>query len=436
MTHDRIFRLVPLALLCLLVALPLAAGAQDAPIQFAAVQQVTPVLADTAGMVQPLPAPPGRDVFNMAWSDDGQLLAMVVYDEDYGARLFVTGPGAEQVIELPTGALEAGFGVAFTPEGNILYAAEGQFPADFSGPPTVEIRQIAPDASATPITLGQFEHVVGCGGGSPIPADWQVWSESGFGGSYLTLQWTPLGIVHSTSCSGGSSSILDPVTGEDRPLGPTFDQSDMTSAGPITRLVVSPDGTKAAGVRFRYEGNQAISSLVLIDLASGEVTDVATAGQPDQLLWGRDGTIYYSTRTPSRDVSANLSDKDRALLSQSLGYMDPAEMTELTAYTVDIHRFAPFMGGDDLFLTLDAYAVGRMQQAADGTLVFSVIPNLDAWAQAIVSGQLELAADTNGDLQRALVPISVYMHVPGESAPALVGVNLEQFELRPEVAAG
>lgn len=426
--------LVGAALLVILTGA--AVQAQDTPLQVAAVQNGAPVLADFKGGVQPIAAPPGLDIFNLAWSPDGQTLAMVVYDENYKPSLFVSGPGMSEAVALDSGYLEAGFGVAFSPDGNILYAAEGVFPPDFSGPPVVEIRQIAPAAGAQPVTLGQFVHMVGCGGGSPIPADWQLWGESGFGGNFLTLQWTPLGIVHSTSCSGGSASILNPMTGEDRPLGPTFDQNDMTSAGPITRLVVSPDGTKAAGVRLDYSSSPISSSLVLIDLATGEVTDVATAGQPDQLLWGRDGTIYYSTRTPSRDVAAPYDGEERATLATALGYMTPEDMMQLNGYTVDIHRFAPFMGGDDLFQTLDAYSVGRMRQAVDGTLVFSLIPNLDAWAQAIVSGQLDPAADTTGEQQLALVPISLFQLPAGQSAPLLVGVGLEQFELRPEVAVG
>ncbi|MBL8147592.1 MAG: hypothetical protein JNL34_14525 [Anaerolineae bacterium] len=421
--------------------LPLVIGgaavqAQDTAQEIAAVQNGLPVLVDFSGATQPIPAPLGRDIFDMAWSTDGQMLALVVYDENYKPSLFVTGPGMSEAVALDSGYLEAGFGAAFTPDGNILYAAEGVFPADFSGPPIVELRQIAPEAGAQPVTLGQFEHGVGCGGGSPIPADWQLWGESGFGGSYLTLEWTPLGIVHSTSCSGGSASILNPATGEDRPLGPAFDQNDPMGADPISRLTVSPDGTKAAGVRLVYLDNEVTSSLVLIDLASGEVTDVATAGQPDQLLWGRDGTIYYSTRTPSRDIAAGLPAKDRAALAAAMGYPNVSEMPGVPAYTVEMHRFAPFMGGDDLFLSLDAYSVGRMRQAFDGTLVFSVIPNLDAWAQAIVSGQLDLTADATGDQQRALVPVSLFQLPVGQPAPLLVGAGLEQFELRPEAAAG
>ena len=393
------------------------------------------MLVTADGSLQPVPAPTSRDLFSLAWSPDGQLLAVVAYDDNYKPSLFLTGPGASEAVALDSGYLEAGFGATFAPDGQILYAAEGQWPTDATSMPTVELRQIAAEAGAPPATLGQFTHVVGCGGGSPIPADWQLWRESGFGGSYLSLQWTPLGILHSTACSGGSASLFDPATDTDRPLGPTFDQNDMTSAGPITRLVVSPDGTEAAGIRATYTDNQALTSLVRIDLATGTVTDVPTLQQPDQLAWGLDGSIYYSTRTPSRMVDAGMSDAERSTLATALGYSSATEMPGLSAYTVTIEKLDPATGTETTVLSEDAYAIGRMRVAADGTLVYSTIANLDAWAQAIISGTLDLVNDTNGAESRALVPISVYRLNAGETAPSLIGANLEQFELRP-VAVG
>lgn len=408
-----------------------AAQAQDLLPPIAAVQDGVPVLASFSGAVEPITAPPGRDIFDLAWSPDGQILAFVVYDERYKPSLFISGPDMNEVVALNSGYLEAGFGTAFTPDGNILYAAEGQWPTDATLMPIVEIRQIAPEAGAQPVTLGQFEHMVGCGGGSPIPADWQQWRESGFGGNFLTLEWTPYGIVHSTSCNGGSASILDPATGEDRPLGPTFTQDELPGADPITRLTVSPDGTQAAGVRLVYASNAATSSLVLIDLASGTISEVATAVQPDQVTWSADGSIIYSTRTPGRDITASLSDMGRATLAAAMGYLNASEMPDLPAYTVEIRRVSPASGEDTSLLTLNAYAAGRMRETSDGALIFSLIPNLDAWTQAIISGQLDLMADMTGDQQRALVPISLFQLPAGQPAPLLIGVGLEQFELRP-----
>jgi hypothetical protein len=98
---------------------------------------------------------------------------------------------------------------------------------------------------------------------------------------------------------------------------------------------------------------------------------------------------------------------------------------------VTIEKLDATTGTESTVLSEDAYAIGRMRVAGDGTLVYSTISNLDAWAQAIVSGQLDLMTDTTGDGSRALVPISVYRLNADETAPQLVGANLEQFELRP-----
>jgi hypothetical protein len=422
---------VSAALAVLLLALVFGAAQAQQELQMAAVHQGAPVLVSLDGALAPLPAPEGRGIASMAWSPDGQLLALVVNDDNYNPQLFVTGPGLAAPLALEAGPLEAGFGVAFAPDGHILYAAQGVFPADFSAPPTVELRQIAPEAGAQPETLGQFSHVVGCGGGSPIPVDWQLWRESGFAGSYLTLQWTPLGIVHSTACSGGSTSIFDPATGADLPLGPTFDQQNMPGNGPISRLAISPDGTRAAAVRITYEEPQVSTSLVLIDLATGILTDVPTAERPDQLAWSGNDAIYYSTRSFSRDIAAEMDGKDRAALATAMGYVVPDELTELNAFTTGLHRLDLTTNADDAVLALDAYAIGRMREADDGTLVFSVIPNLDAWAQAIISGEYDPAADMDGNQARALAPVTLYQLPAGEREAQLIGTGLAGFELRP-----
>ncbi len=411
--------------------------AQEGP-ELAAIEAGIPVVADASGAVLPLAAPAAehRDILDLAWSPDGQRLAMVVFDMDYQPQLWVTGPDMAEAVALGVGTLEAGFGVSFTPDGDILYAAQGVSPADFSAPPTVEIRQVAPEAGAQPVTLGQFTHVVGCGGGSPIPADWQLWRESGFGGSYLTLQWTPFGIVHSTSCSGGSASILDPATGEDRPLGPTFDQSDFTAGHPISRLAISPDGTRAAGVRFEYHDTGVLTSLALIDLATGEVTDVPTTARPDQLTWNGNDAVIYSVRTYTRDAAEGLDGKGRAQVAESLGYINAADMAALGAYTVDLRQLDLTTGEETLLASLDAYTVGRLFVAEDGALIFSTIANLDAWMHAIVNGEIDMMAGMTAAQVSALVPIDVYRLPAGAPAPELIGSGLEQFELRPPAAVG
>jgi hypothetical protein len=63
--------------------------------------------------------------------------------------------------------------------------------------------------------------------------------------------------------------------------------------------------------------------------------------------------------------------------------------------------------------------------------VFSVIPNLDAWAQAIISGEYDPAADMDGNQARALAPVTLYQLPAGEREAQLIGTGLAGFELRP-----
>jgi hypothetical protein len=97
------------------------------------------------------------------------------------------------VFTLEAGPLEAGFPPAWTPDGDIIYIGQGEFPTDANDPYLASVKRIKPEADAQPVTIGKFAFVVGCGGGSPLPTDWQYWSEAGFGGANLTLAWTDYG---------------------------------------------------------------------------------------------------------------------------------------------------------------------------------------------------------------------------------------------------
>lgn len=147
-------------------------------------------------------------------------------------------------------------------------------------------------------------------------------------------------------------------------------------------------------------------------------------------------TPFYSVRNLARDVAAALDGKERAVLAEALGFVNPEDMAGVSAYTVDLRQLDLTTGEETALTSLDAYAVGRLFVADDGALIFSTIDNLDAWVQAIVSGELDIAADTTGEQQLALVPISLYRLPAGQLTPEALGTGLEQFELRPIVAAG
>lgn len=405
--------MLPVILLALVFGLTRSGLAQDAPIELAAIQNGALLLVTSAGTSQPIPAPPGH-ISSMAWSPDGETLAL-----DVKGSLFITGPGTSAAIPLDAGELSSGFSVTYAPDGTILYGAHGKYVANLIGY-IVELRQIAPEAGAQPATLGQFEYGLYCYGGIPGPAYGQWRNENGSCFSYRALQWTPFGIIHVDQ----GAFLFDPATGEDRLLGN------------FSGLVVSPDGMMAAGLRYTFEGGQDILSLVLIDLATGHVTDMPTIEQPDLIAWGADGSVYYSTRTPSRDITAGMSETDRALLTEVLGCPPVPLEGCVTGYTVSVQRLDLVTGTETTRFTGDAYAIGRLREAADGSLVFSLIPNNDAWAQAIISGQLDPTSESFWDASQAFVPVTVYRLASDETTPVPIGVNLNQFELRPVTNAG
>jgi WD40 repeat protein len=399
--------------------------AQTATPSFAAVN--SGVLTIYNGSAAPIAVsnPTNRGFSSPTWSPDGSKLAYLIMDDTYQMHLMVTDASGSAPITLETGNLESGFPISFTPDGSILYAASGTFNAA-DNKYTVTFQTIAPEAGAKPQTLGTAVMQVGCGGGSPLPADGRYWEETGFGGSYLTLAMTDAGLLHSTSCAGVGLSLLDLKTGTDTVIGPDM----ATQQGPTEgygRAVLSPDGKQLAALYTHYSEPTVTRTLAVIDLATLSAVDVTTTAQPDQIAWGRDGSLFYSSITTQANLTANLSDAEK----QNLSNANLSDM-EIDSKTLQIHEVSA-TGQDQVIYSSDGYAIGRMALADDGmTLVFSQIANLDAWVKAITDGTLNPMNDPNGDAQRALVPVSLYqVTLAGGANPVLIGDNLAQVVLRP-----
>lgn len=403
-------------------------SAQDSAFTFAAVYNNGIAAISSDGTASPIATPPHRAVLGMDWSPDGSLLAAIMSDENWDARLFVIGASLDAPVQLDTGPLEGGFGAAFTPDGQLLYVGQGSFADDPTAPYMAKLMQIAPAAGAQPVELGQFAHGVGCGGGSPIPADWQYWTEAGFGGTYLTLQWTPFGILHSAACSGGEAALFDPATGTSRPLGPTEAAALETGAGSLTRLVAAPNGTRALGIRSQIMNIEMVTSLAVVDLASGAVTDLPTQAQPDQVAWLDDTIALYSTRALAGDVMEPLTAEQRAVVAAALGFPD-ANTMGLNRYAVSLRAYNTETSEDRELYSGAAYAIGRIRAAGGGTVLFSQIANLERYVEALLAG-FDPMADADGSLSRALVPISVYRLDVTSGAVALVGEGLERMTVR------
>jgi hypothetical protein len=396
---------------------------------YAAVENGVLTLYNLGGAPVQVNNPPNGGMFSTAWSPDGSKLAYVLYDTQNVAQLMVTDMTGANPVILNSGGVEMEFPISFTADGRILYAGKFQnAPAEGPAIP-IDVRIIEPDPAASPETLGTFGFIAGCGGGSGFPGDWRYWAETGFGGDFLTLQAVPNGILHSTNCGGAGLSLIDLETGEDRLLG---GQSAAPVEGEIPpnigRARVSPDGQMIAAVKTVYAEPELIRSLVLIDIASGEIIDLTTAAPPDQVAWSPDGTLYYSTRQASGNLLTNLTPEAQQNLQTALGYVPD----EVASYTTTIHHLNPSTGEDSTVYTADAYAIGHMESFSLGMLAFSQVANQAAWLEAITAGAINPQSPNGFDEQAATVPVSLFVWMANTEPPTVtIGENQEQFNVQP-----
>jgi len=373
-------------------------------------------------------SPENVGLTSIVWSPDGSQIAYLLTQPDYSYKLMTVSAAAGATpVAQNTATPVSGFPITYTPEGQIVFITEGQTPSD-SFVMMVQANLLNPQTGEQQM-VGTFGFGVGCGGGSMSPADWQLWTETGFGGSPLVLSWTRYGLLHSTTCGGSGLALLNISTGTDIPLGndPITANSDP-SLGYLMRAVVSPDGERAATIRHQYQEPRPIQTLVLIDLASGAQTDVVTTAYPEQLAWGADGTLFYSIMEAAGELDSALTPDQAQKFEQIQGF--PA--SQLLVYSVGIRQVNPATGEDRLLYSTAASAIGRMALAADGqTLVFSQIPNLNLWGAGIADGTLDIANDFSGSTQRATVPITLYTTPLNGGVVQLVGSGLEQFALHP-----
>lgn len=429
MNNRRLFILLTLfALLALTGGLVFAETGFGAG--FAAVSDGQLIINTGGDVYFQIATPPNRGFNSIAWNADGSLVAFILYDEQFTPQLYVVEAEMGSPVLLAAGRLEAGFPVSFTPEGRVLYAQSTYDPNNPTPDYKVNFNTIAPQAGATPETLGTVAYGVGCGGGSPLPADWQYWAESGFGGSYLTLRWTDYGIMHSVDCAGHGLGLLNPATSEVRQVIPvTYLDNGQPIPENYGRIALSPDGQTAAMIKTEYAEPDPIESLALVDLASGTITAVPTVAEPDQVAWAADGTLYYSSYSFNTERTAQIAAGLSAEQRERIELFMPVDL--LPIREIAIHHLDPVSAADSVIHTADAYAVGRMRLAHDGSLWFSQVANLDRWAQGLADGTLDIATDTYDAQARASVPVTLFRYDPASQTAEQVGENLGQFALQP-----
>jgi hypothetical protein len=314
---------------------------------------------------------------DLRWSSDGAYLLYVYNDGITRSLMLARADGREAVaVAENVGLLPPTFTRGVN---SVLYTVERSFDQiDAQNRLPVDVFQqlfdpetLLPTGQTTQI--GTIPFGVGCGGGSPFPMDAVYNEEAGFGGSALRLEDTLYGILYSTDCSGVGLGLLNPSTGETAPL-----------ADDLGRAVVNANGSRLAGIAFSTETMQSVEIRV-IDLLTRDVSAsyAPLEGEltlPDQLAWGADDSIYYSTRQMFGDPLF-LNDAQRAAL-QSATAQDNAPQ-----FDTRIIRIAPDGAQTQLYASV-SWGIPRLFPTTD-RVYFTQIPDGVAWLDAITAGELD-----------------------------------------------
>lgn len=348
---------------------------------------------------------------NLVWSPDGNYLAFVALDESFRASLWLYNRTGNSLM-LVEGEVPAGFPISFTEDSReLLFLNDSTPPGSEPGNPMgVYTYDVAGGTSRT--QLATIDLGEGCGGGSSFAGDWRYWDETeGLGGFGQVLELTAYGLVYSRDC-GYSTTLLNVESGEE------------FSLGSITRASLSTDRTTLAGITYQ-RGDRTNERLVVVNLETRETTPLETSDIPDQVAWGASGELFYSTRQMS-DRMIISSEEELERINAILGPSGQAHVWE-----VSIHRFDLATHEDTQVYAADAYAVGRMSVADNGSLIFSQVANAEAWLREIGEGRLDTSDPIRFQESVELVPVQLFILPIDGGQPELLGDDLRKAALHP-----
>lgn len=391
---------VLLALLTLAIS---AAAQTGVGVRISAVTEGGIIVYDETGN-STMYALPLTYVLDQVWNPAGDKIA-VVGSVDANFQVWVIDLAASSAYPIANGVEP--FPPLFNSAGDLLFVAPPEtLPTSMETPYTVRLMLVTPQADAQPAQIASFAWQVGCGGGSPFPADAAYSTEAGFFGNALALMETPYGYLYSTSCAGVGYGLINPATGEDLPI-PNSDN--------MFRAALSPDGTQLYALYLSpNDANRARPILVRVDLSTLTMTELTTSAIPDQIAVGVDGAVFVSSRVESGDLLAGLTAEERTRITDAIGLSPDYP---IPSYTVSIHRIDPVTQAETLVYTGDGYAVGRMTALDADSLLFSVIAN----QQAFVAEIAQTGAFTG------TIPVAVYALNTDGTGLTLIGENVRQF---------
>lgn len=311
---------------------------------------------------------------NMTASPDGDFIAYVAFPsmENTTQTLNVLPRNNLAAPTELTQDIVTGMPPAFGPNGQFLYYAQpGAMNEEQPGQMTVTVmRQDVRQLESPPESVASFSYEVGCGGGgSPYPMDAAYITDAGLNGNMPTFAVSALGIVHSTGCDGVGIALTDLET----------DTTDVLSEE-IGRGSLSADGTQLAGTRIVFAEGRQLTELVIIDLTDGAIIPTQTDNMPDQIHWGADGRLYYTTRT-QQDKDYGLNEQQ----AQALQENTVIAADDVPSYQVNVYRYNIVAGqSEPVYSADDAWAISRLDSTPTA-LYFSQIPDASAWLDGLLA---------------------------------------------------
>lgn len=276
------------------------------------------------------------------FSPDGSAL---VYRDGQTRNLMIRRSGQESA-NILVESNASGFPITFDPTSTIIYyvgyettPTDSEFYEDYT------VYGITIDGNdQTP--LATFTYEVGCGGGTPDPADivYTVANNAGFLGNSQSFARVDAGFVYTMRCDGIGVGLV------------TTNGDSHVIDGQLRRVNLSPDGTQLAGIR---DGKMIVYNLEDESILAEVETSV------DQLNWLDNDTIVFSTLESCSPINVS-AEQAEALELPALAFESRlCELTLNTLNLVDLTETEIFSG--------NGYGIGGIESASENALIFTLI---------------------------------------------------------------
>ena len=325
-----------------------------------------------------------KQVWDARWSLDGSRLAFVQQVEGAGSESFFSRndlfvidvnniANAALSLQAAVEDVATSFPPAWAEDGSLYFVRDNPSNMSAASPEEfmMDIFRLS-DGGVQSVASAPFG--VGCGGGVGEPDQMLYNSEAGFGGNATVFLATRYGLLMSLDCSGVGLQLVG------------FDGRITRLGAQLGRASLAADGRTLAAIALDYSSFPPLTTLYLYDLATLMARQIPTVYPPDQLSWGGDGALYYSSSVPSGQL---FSAEEAALISQAQGYdMSFITPEPIPAYRVTVNRIDLADGSE---MEVDAHSaslVGRLRPAPGG-VAYSVIGSLEVWGRGLIDGSID-----------------------------------------------